>query len=382
MGDKTVPPFSVQSNRFKLSPFYSCYAVANAALGVYNRRLYAWTLGDDVTAAYWTLRRRAVLYDVPETPIEIVGPDAERLLDKALTRDMTKLKVGRASYGLACLPDGGLLMDGVVMRLGAERFFYVQADGEFLPWLAALGVDLEVTVRDPDSWVLQIQGPRSLDVLAAACDGGAPEPFRYFDVAESSLGGQPVIVSRTGWTAELGFEVYTRADTDGPALWRHLLAAGEAHGLINSGLDSMGIRRIEAGIIDYGTDTDSSMTPFQAGLGRFVDLAKPDFVGKPALSVADRRPLLYGIRCADAAPKRFGEVRQGNKLVGSVTTSSWSPYLDCGIGFVRMDEPGDWLGAAVTVTGGDGADQPAEIVALPFYDEEKEIARGLDTTTP
>ena len=377
-----LPPFNVQDNRFRLSPFYACYAIENASLGCYNRRLYAWTLRDDLSAAYWTLRRKAVLYDVPETPIEISGPDAERLLDAALTRDMTKLKVGRATYGLACQPDGGLLMDGIVLRLGAERFIYVQADGEFRPWLAALGIGLDVTVRDPDSWVLQIQGPRSLAVLDAACDGGAPDPFRYFDVAECVLGGQPVVVSRTGWTAELGFEVYTRADTDGPALWRHLLAAGEAHGLINSGVDSMGIRRIEAGIIDNGTDTDSSMTPFQAGLGKFVDLAKSDFVGKQALALADRRPLLYGLRCPDATPQRFGEVRRGDTPIGRVTTSSWSPYLDCGIGFVRMAEPGDWLGTAVTVAGGDGADHAAEIVALPFYDEEKKIARGLDATIP
>ena len=382
MRDTTIPPFSVQSNRFRHSPFYACYAVANATLGVYNRRLYAWTLGDDVTATYWTLRRKAVLYDVPETPIEITGPDAERLLDKALTRDMTKLRVGRAAYGLACLPDGGLLMDGVVMRLGAERFFYVQADGEFLPWLAALGVDLDVTVRDPDSWVLQVQGPRSLEVLGAARDGGAPEPFDYFDVAECALGGQPVVVSRTGWTGELGFEVYTRPDTDGPALWRHLLATGAAHGLIHGGLDSMGIRRIEAGIIDYGTDTDTAMTPFQAGLGKFVDLEKPNFVGKQALAAADRRVMLYGLRCPEATPRRFGAVRRGDTRIGGVTTASWSPYLDCGIAFVRMDQPGDWLGAAVTVTGGDGAGHAAEIVALPFYDDEKKIARGLDTTIP
>lgn len=377
MRDTTIPPFTVQSNRFRHSPFYACYAVANATLGVYNRRLYAWTLGDDVTATYWTLRRRAVLYDVPETPIEITGPDAGRLLDTALTRDMTKLKVGRAAYGLACLPDGGLLMDGVVLRLGAERFFYVQADGEFLPWLAALGVDLDVTVRDPDSWVLQVQGPRSLEVLAAARDGGAPQPFDYFDVAECALGGQPVVVSRTGWTGELGFEVYTRPDTDGPALWRHLLATGAAHGLIHGGLDSMGIRRIEAGIIDYGTDVDTSMTPFQAGLGKFVDLSKPDFVGRQALEGADRRPLLFGLRCAGATPRRFAEVSMDNRVIGRITTSSWSPHLDCGVAFVRVTGPGDWLGAKVSVAASSGESLAAEIVPLPFFDPERKIPRGL-----
>lgn len=377
MSDTLIPPFTIQQNRFKLSPFYSCYAMAGAQLGVYNRRLYAWTLGDDVAAAYQALRTQAVLYDVPESPIEIAGPDAERLLDKALTRDMAKLRVGRAAYGLACGPDGGILMDGVVMRMGPERFLYVQADGEFLPWLAALGVGLNVTVSDPNSWVLQVQGPRSLDIFAAARDGGAPDSFKYFDVLECTLGGQPVTVSRTGWTGEKGFEVYTQSDTDGPALWHHLLNTGAEHGLINSGLNSMGVRRIEAGIIDYGTDIDASMTPYQAGLGKFVDLSKPDFIGKLALEGADQRPLLFGLRCVSATPKRFAKVSKDNRVVGHVTTSSWSPHLYCSVAFVRMAEPADWLGAEVSVAAPDGDSLAAEIVSLPFYDPEKKIARGL-----
>ena len=133
MPDKAIPPFNIRGHRFGHSPFYACYATAGALLGVYAGRLYPWLLDDDPNAAYWTLRRNAVLYDVPERPIEIAGPDAERLLGKALTRDMAKLRVGRAAYGLACLPDGGILMDGIVMRLGPERFWYVQADGAFFP---------------------------------------------------------------------------------------------------------------------------------------------------------------------------------------------------------------------------------------------------------
>ena len=112
--------------------------------------------------------------------------------------------------------------------------------------------------------------------------------MRYIDVAECVMGGQPLTVSRTGWTGELGFEVYTRADTDGPALWRHLLGAGAPFGLIHASLASVGIRRIEAGILDNGTDMDSRMTPFAAGIGKFVDFAKPGFIGKAALETADR----------------------------------------------------------------------------------------------
>ena len=380
MPDKAIPPFNIRGHRFEHSPFYACYATAGALLGVYAGRLYPWLLDDDPNAAYWTLRRNAVLYDVPERPIEIAGPDAERLLDKVLTRDMSKLRVDRAAYGLACQPDGGILMDGIVMRLGPERFWYVQADGAIFPWFAAHGIDLAADVRDPRSWVLQVQGPRALDVLAAARDGGAP--MRYFDVAECVMGGQPLTVSRTGWTGELGFEVYTRADTDGPALWRHLLGAGAPFGLIHASLASMGIRRIEAGILDNGTDMDSRMTPFAAGIGKFVDFAKPAFIGKAALETADRRPLLQGIEFAEAAPEAGAEVFLGNAAIGRVTTYAWSPYLSRGIGYVRLNAPGEWPGTEARVRTDDGSTRDARIVPLPFYDPEKKIARGLDTAIP
>ena len=181
----------------------------------------------NVAENYWTLRRAAAMYDVPETPLEIVGPDAERLLNRVLTRDIAKLKIGRASYALACKADGGILMDGVLLRLAEDQFFYVQADGDFFGWLMAHGLDMDVTVKDPDSWVLQVQGPKALDVLADAADCGLPNPFNYFDVAMCRIGGQDIVVSRTGWTNEMGFELYTLDDLDGPKLWNDLMAAGK-----------------------------------------------------------------------------------------------------------------------------------------------------------
>jgi len=370
-------PYDIRAHRFQRSPFFDAYAPAGTLVGVYNRRLYPWTIGDDVVANYWTLRRKAALYDVPETPIEIVGPGAERLLNKVLIRDISKLKVGRATYGLACLADGGILMDGVLMHLAPDRFFYVQADGDFFGWLSAHGLGMDVAVRDPNSWVLQVQGPAALDVLANAAEGGRPEPFRYFDVAFCRIGGQDLIVSRTGWTNEMGFELYTLGDVDGPKLWNDLIAAGKPHGLIGTGLDSMGIRRIEGGILDNGTDMDSSMTPFAAGLGKFVDFDKGDFIGRDALLDADRRCRLFGLRVADAAPLRGSEVLDGGATVGWMTTGAWSPYLECGVGYVRFDAPGYQPGDRVAVRLPDGGEHDGEVVELPFYDKEKLIPRGL-----
>ncbi len=244
----------VSAKRFVASPFVDRYANEETVFGVYGGRLYPLANGDDPVEGYWRLRREAALYDVPERPLQIEGPHAERFLDLVLTRNVGALRPGRAGYSIACDTNGGVLMDGVLLRLSPERFWYVLADGDIAGWLRAHAAGQDVSITDPDSWVLQIQGPKSLAVLADAVDGPGLDPFSYFAVAETRMGDQPVLVSRTGWSGELGFEVYTMPGVDGPALWDHLMGAGQPHGLRPQSLGSLGIRRIEAGILDNGTD--------------------------------------------------------------------------------------------------------------------------------
>ena len=138
------------------------------------------------------------LYDVPERPLEISGPDAVALLDKVLVRRTGNLGVNRAAYGLACDASGGLLMDGVLMRLADDRFWYVMADGEFLPWLQAHAMGMDVRVSDPGVWVLQVQGATSLEILQAVADPAPSPDWRYFGVAHASIAGQPVVLSQIG----------------------------------------------------------------------------------------------------------------------------------------------------------------------------------------
>ena len=367
------PVLRVSTKRFASSPFLDRYATEDAVFGVYAGRMYPLSLGDDPIDGYWRLRRQAALFDVPERPLQVEGADAERLLDLVLSRDVRSLAVGRARYAISCNRRGGILMDGVLIRFSADRFWYVLADGDFIGWLQAHADGMDVAISDPDSWVLQIQGPTSLDVLRDACDGGAPDPFPYFAVAEVRIGGQPVVVSRTGWSGELGFEIYTLPGTVTDTLWERLLSAGAPHGLAVQSLEALGIRRIEAGILDNGTDMDSDMTPFEAGLGRFVNLDKGSFVGRDALAVADRRPLVFGISSA-STPVPGSAVRRDGTVAGRITTGAWSPYLRHAIGYARMLEPGAWVGAQVFV----GADDtPSELVELPFFDRERKIPRGL-----
>ena len=372
----------LSAKRYDQSPYLSKYITENAIFGLYANRFYPLFLdGSDPVAEYHKLRNEVMLYDVPEKPLDIQGADAVTLLEQVFTRKISNLKRWRARYAIACTPQGKILMDGVLIRLAADHFWYVQANGEFETWLNAHSTGLDVTVHDPKSWVLQIQGPNSLAVLDAAIDGRLPEDFGYFHAGKFSIGGQELLVTRTGWTGEMGVEIYSNPTIDHLALWDHLIACGEPFGLQNGSLESMGIRRIEAGIFDNGTDIDTTMTPFEAGLGMFVNFKKGDFVGRDALEQGDKTRLLFGLVCATGTPTAGCVVLNGGTVVGSITAGGWSPTLEKGIGYVRFQAPSDqeggWLGETLTLRDRDGADYVCEVVELPFYDAEKKIPRGI-----
>ncbi len=362
------------------SPFYRYTLADGAAYCVYNRRIMPVSMTTSTREeGYWALRRDVTRLDTGELPTAITGADAGRLLDRIFTRKVSTLKPGRCAYGVACWPDGGVLVDGVVVRLAEDCFWYVQADGDFVGWLKAHALGMDVAISDPRSYVHQIQGPKALDLLAAVVDGGAPENLRYFDAREVSIGGQPVLITRTGWTGEVGFEVYTRPGLDTDALWDRVTEAGRAFGLVDIGLDPMDTRRIEAAILNNLSDMDASMTPFAAGLGDFVDLERDDdFFGKEALRSADRRTRIYGIRCDSGEPLIGAPVYRDGAEIGIVTAAAWSPYLACGIGFVRLGTADHVDPRAATVIGFDLAEHPCAIIDLPFYDAEKRIPRGLE----
>ena len=375
--------FKVSAKRFSRSPWLASYLSDDTILGVYSGRFYALTMGDDPDESYWQLRRGVVLFDVLEHPIEITGPDALPFLNRLFCRDVSRLAVGRAGYSIASNHDGGILMDGVLLHLDEHRYWYVLADGEFLPWLEAHRVGYDVRVHDPDSWVLQIQGPRSLEVLGEVLDAAPPEPFKYFSVGECRVAGEPFLISRTGWTGELGFELYSlNPAVDGAKVFRHVMDAGAAAGIVHAALDSMGIRRIEAGIRDNSGDMDPSTTPFAAGLGHFVDLDKDNFIGRDALRKTDPRSAFFGVTSSPETPVGRHTVLLDGDEVGRITIAARSPYLRQFIGYVRFSEAGDWPDTRVSLETEDGSLHPGKITTLPFYDEEKRIPRGLESALP
>ncbi len=379
----TYKTVRVSSRRFERSPFQERWETPNTVMGVYAGRFYSVFNGEDVEANYWSLRREAVMYDVPERPVEVSGPDSERLLERVFARRIGDLKEGRGRYALACTHRGRLFMDGVLFRLGNNRFWYVQPDGALEAWLIAHSDGLDVSISDPHSRVLQIQGPTSFAIMISATDGAISDRMGYFHSGNFSIAGQDVYVSRTGWTGELGFEVYTKGEsTDCGRLWDHLMAVGRPHGMIVGSISSMAIRRIEAGILDNGTDFDLTMTPFEAGLAAFVDLDKEDFVGRNALLEADRRMRLFGVRCPGGTPAYRCAISDAGRVVGHVTAGAWSPYLRSGVGYARFNAADHWVGRSLTLQTTDGNAEACEVVELPFFDKDKLIPRGLSTDVP
>ncbi len=373
----------ISARRFEKSPYADFYTNPDTVNGVYAGRFYSIYNGEDATEAYWALRRKAVLYDVPERPVQIEGPDVVPFLERVFARPIGSLREKRGRYAIACTPGGGLFMDGIMFRLSENRFWYVQPDGALESWLVAHSAGYDVSISDPGSRVIQIQGPASPTILHAASAGQIDENLGYFHSGFFDLGGQELYVSRTGWTGEMGYEIYSQGtSTDYRKLWDHLIAAGAPHGMVFGSISSMEIRRIEAAILDNLTDFDRHMTPFQAGLGPFIDLDKPDFIGRQALLNADRGCLLFGLKCETATPDMNDVVADQSGRVGRVTAGAWSPYLQTGIGYVRFNKPDDWVGKRLTLRKESGDELACEIVELPFYDAEKRIPRGLDKELP
>jgi aminomethyltransferase len=373
----------ISARRFEESPFIERTQHPDMVRGVYAGRYFAISLNEDYIEKYWCLRQKALIFDTPEKPIEISGPDAEAFLDYVLARRVYTMSEGRGYYAIACTPKGGVFMDGVVFRFGKNRFWYVQADGPFEDWLMAHSGDYDITISDPQVRVLQIQGPASLDIMKKASHGAVDENLKYFRSGFFNIGGQKLYVSRTGFTNELGYEIYcSAAETDHIALWDHLMACGSSYGMEFSSTRAMTIRRIEGGILGNLTDMTQDMTPFEAGLSSFIDMEKPAFIGRDALVGKDKRSCLFGLTCETITPVSGSAVLNKGIKVGQITAGVPSPTLGLGVGYVRFYQPGSWVGRTLLMQMSDGTIHEGTIVDLPFFDKGKHLVKGLDRDLP
>lgn len=349
---------------------------------VYNH-MFLPTCYDDLEAEYWKLLRDVTVWDVSvERQVEITGPDAFAFTNMLTPRDLSKCRVGQGKYVIITAEDGGIINDPVLLRLGEKHFWLALADSDVLLWArgVALNSGLDVKIDEPDVSPMQIQGPKSKQVVASLF-GDEVLSLGYYFFLETELDGIPVVVTRTGWTGEVGYEIYLRDGSRGTELWDRVMEAGRPFDIAATGPSD--IRRIEAGILNYGVDMTLETNPFEVGLDWQVDLdQKADFIGRSALEkVAAQGPRrrLVGIEI-EGEPLDLNmtcwPARVNETGVGRVTSAVYSPRLEKNIGYVMLATEHGELGTALTVTVAAGDERRATVVPKPFVDPQKEIPKS------
>ena len=331
---------------------------------------------------YWKTRQEIILRHTGEFPYEISGPDSINFLEKIFPRNISEIKVGRCSYQFACYHDGGMITDGILIRLEDEKFWFAQADGDLYSWYKANVQGYKVNINDPNVWISQIQGPKSMDLLSKLIKEDIAYNWNYFDCKEVTILDEKVIITRTGFTNELGWEIYLRPKNNAEKIGDFILNEGKKMGMILTATPSFRGRRIEAGLLSAGQDFDKNTNPFAVGLGRFVDLNKKDFIGKQALSIVEKKCRTWGLRVKENVAMKGENIFYNNKIIGKVTSSTWSPFQVCGVAIIHLNNNNLGPKSIIDVKCTDGNTYKGEICHLPMYDENNEIVRGLNKSIP
>jgi len=376
-----MPSNFVPSPRIRKSPYFDATIRYGAtAFSVYNRTYLPFGYADPETE-FWNIVRHVTLWDVAaQRIVEISGPDALAFTSLLTPRDLTTCAIGQCKYVLITNTDGGIVNDPVLLRLAEDRFWLSRADSDLLLWTQGIAVyaGLDVSVAEPDVAALQLQGPKSRAVMQDLL-GGGDFPLAYFAMIETEIDGIPVVVSRTGWTAELGYEIYLRDSARADEIWGRIMAVGADHDIAPAGPSR--IRRIEAGIYDYGVDIDATTNPFEAGLEWALHLdGDRDFVGKAALKRIAAEGVtrkMVGVEVGGAPLVYNGEplpVMSAAGRIGTVTSCVYSPRLEKNIGYAMLPLADAELGTERTVESPDGP-RALTVVEKPFFDPQKTLAR-------
>ena len=374
--------------RIRKSPYF--YASRRHGVQSYSvcNRMYHPRHYDDMLVEYWKIVNDVTLWDVGvERQVEITGPDAFTFTNMITPRDLTQCEVKQCKYVLNTDADGGILNNPVLLRLGENHFWLSVADGDVLLWAKGVAVNsgLNVEIREPDVAPVQIQGPKS-KALMNDLFGDRILDMRYYFMDEFELEGMEVVVSRTGYSGEVGYEIYLRnASLDATKLWDTILEAGEPHNL--SPIGPCQIRRVEAGILSYGSDIalDNNsysdyafLNPYEAGLEYTVQLdQETDFVGKEALTRIASEGVtrkVVGVEIEGDPMIGYIEdylmVMEGEARIGQVSSAFYSPRLKKNIGYALVPIEHAELGSSLTVRSAVG-ETKATVVRKPFIDPKK-----------
>jgi len=330
---------------------------------------------------FWNLIEKAILCDVAvERQVEITGPDAFKFTQLLTPRDLSKLSVGQCKYVLITNNDGGILNDPVLLRLAENHFWLSLADSDILLWAQGVAINsgLDVKISEPDVSPLQLQGPTSGEIMVKLFGEGIKD-LKYYWLREYDLDGIPLIVSRTGWSSELGYEIYLRDGSRGNELYEKIMKAGKEHGL-QPGHTST-IRRIEGGMLSYHADADIHTNPFELGFDRLVNLdMKTNFIGKEALKKIKqdgikRKQVGFELDCEplQGPNTTFWPIKKDNTQIGKISSAVYSPRLKKNIALGMVDINHSGIGNKFEVTADDKKFN-CTIVEKPFYDPKKKIA--------
>ena len=379
-----VPLLFIDGTRVRKSPFWEATERHGClSYDIYNHMYIPGWFADPVEE-YWHLVNHVTLWDVSvERCLEVTGPDAHTFTNMLTTRDLDRCAVGQAKYVLLCDGLGGIINDPVLLRLGENHYWMALADSDALLWAkgVALGSDLDVEVREADAWPLQLQGPKAKDVMAALV-GDEILGVRYYWTLQTKVGDIPVVISRTGWSGEQGFEIYLRDDASrGVELWERIMEAGKPFDIRPTG--PCDHRRMEAGIFNYGADMTLDNNPFEVtGLERLVEEQEADYIGKDALERIRREGVkrkLVGIEI-EGEPiavdfQEFWPVHKDGRQVGKVTNAVHSPRLERNIGYAWVPIELAEVGTKIDVEAPFGT-ASTQVVSIPFFDPQKEVPKA------
>ena len=366
--------------QIRKSPYFDATVRWGAkAFSVYNHMYIPRDFGDP-EQNFWNLVNDAILCDVAvERQVEITGSDAAKFTQMLTPRDLSSMSVGQCRYILITNSEGGILNDPILLRLAENHFWISLADSDVLLWAQGVAVHsgLDVKITEPDVSPLQLQGPKSGEIMRELFGESILE-LKYYWLREVELDGIPLVVSRTGWSSELGYELYLRDGSQGDALWERIMAVGQSFGLKPGHTSS--IRRIEGGMLSYHADADIHTNPYELGLDRLVNLdMKAEFIGKAALrrikdEGVSRKQVGLIIDCDPFAGPNTTllTINKGGDVIGKVTSAVYSPRLQHNIALAMVDIAYDVIGTEVEVVTVSGTVR-ATVTERPFFDHKKQI---------
>ena len=380
MKDKKDFGFGTQIRK---SPYFDATVRWGAKdFSVYNHMYIPRDFGDP-EQNFHNLINEAILCDVSvERQVEITGPDAYKFVQLLTPRDLTKLSIGQCKYILIVNNEGGILNDPVLLRLGENHFWLSLGDSDILLWAQGVAVNsgLDVIINEPDVSPLQLQGPKSAKIMQNLF-GDEILDLKYYWLREIELENIPLVVSRTGWSSEFGYELFLRDGSKGDLLWEKIMAAGKNFGLKPGHTSS--IRRIEGAMLSYHADADIHTNPFEVGLDRLVSFNTDiDYVGKEALKKIKtegikRKQIGLILNCdpLKGPNTTFWEIIKDNKIIGKVTSAVYSPRLKKNIALAIISIGESKIGTIIDVKTSDSVIK-GTIVEKPFFDPKKKIASG------